>query len=212
MSKKTYVVKKISSPIKIDGKVQGKSVWKKIKPITDFETPWARQGDLRQRTECRMCWDDKYLYLGYIAYDKDIRFVKRPYKGDVCLDDLVEIFIDPTPKDNHYYGYEVSASNTYLDYECRFYRRFNPKWVSKGFKSATQIKKGKYFTCEMAIPFEDIKKTPKDGTKWKTGLYRCDYNVVKGVYTEEYQLWKKNSSKYPDFHRRESFGTLIFKD
>lgn len=210
MGKKFYVCRKIDSPITITGKAD-KAVWKKIKPITDFETPWAKSWDLHQKTECRLCYDDNFLYVGYLAHDVDVRFNDRGYKGNVCLDDVVEIFIDPTPKDKDYFGFEVNAGSYYLDYACKFYRKFDNKWSAKGFKTKTFIKQGKFFSCEMAIPFAALKRFPEDGEIWKMGLYRIDYNIIKGVRTEEFQLWKKNGHFQPDYHRQKSFGEIQFK-
>ncbi|MEI6846372.1 MAG: carbohydrate-binding family 9-like protein [Candidatus Firestonebacteria bacterium] len=209
MAIKRYVCKKINRAIKITGKVN-KAVWKNIKPITDFETPWAKKGDLQQKTECRICRDEEFLYVGYLAHDIDIRFLNRGRKGNVYLDDVVEIFLDPTPKDKHYFGFEVNAGGFYLDYTAKFYRIFDYKWSAKGFKTKTSIKKGKYFSCEMAIPFAALKRYPLKGEKWKMGLYRVDYNKAKNAQTEEYQLWQPNGNKTPDYHTEKSFGELVF--
>jgi len=151
------------------------------------------------------------LYVGYLAYDVDIRYIDRGIKGSVYMDDVVEIFIDPTPKDKEYFGFEVNAGGSYLDYSCIFYRQFDYKWSAKGFKTKTIIKKGKYFSCEMAIPFAALKRYPIPGEKWKVGLFRVDYNNLNGVKTEEYQIWHPNGNKKPDFHLEKSFGTLLFK-
>ncbi|OGF51320.1 MAG: hypothetical protein A2044_07670 [Candidatus Firestonebacteria bacterium GWA2_43_8] len=210
MRKKCYICKQIDRAIKIDGNLK-KAVWKKIKPIKDFETPWAKKGAGHQKTECRICRDEEFLYVGYLAYDKDILYINRGRKGSVCMDDVVEIFLDPTPKDKDYFGFEVNAGGYYLDYACTFYRKFNYKWTAKGFKTKTIInKKAGFFSCEMAIPFAALKRYPLSGEIWKMGLYRIDYNMVNGERTEDYQLWKPNGNKTPDYHREKSFGKLKF--
>ena len=210
MAKKIYYCKKIHGPVKIDGKLN-KSAWKKIKPITDFEFPWAKPWDLRQKTECRLCYDDNYLYVGFLAHDVDVRFLKREYRKNVCQDDTVEIFINPCPKDINYYGFEVNAGGYILDYKSAFYRRYFPDWRAKGFKAKTFIKQGKYFACEMAIPFAALGRFPEKGELWKSGIYRIDYNIIKGVRTAEYQVWKVSGNKTPDFHREKSFGEIVFQ-
>ncbi|OGF49211.1 MAG: hypothetical protein A2231_07595 [Candidatus Firestonebacteria bacterium RIFOXYA2_FULL_40_8] len=210
MSKKLYVCSKITRPIKITGKVN-KAAWKKIKPVTDFETPWAKKGDLHQKTECRICRDEEFIYVGYLAYDVDIIYINRGYKGSVCMDDVVEIFLDPTPKDKEYFGFEVNAGGYFLDYAAKFYRKFNNKWCAKGFKAKTFIKKGKYFSCEMAIPFAALRRYPLPGEIWKMGLYRIDYNMKNGVKNDEYHIWHPNGNKTPDFHREKSFGRIKFE-
>lgn len=210
MSDKIYFCKKIAGPIIINGKIN-KHSWKNIKPITDLETPWAKTRDLHQKTECRICYDDNYLYTGFLAHDVDVRFLKRKYRNNVCQDDVVEIFINPFPKDIYYYGFEVNAGGYFLDYKSAFYRRYYPSWRAKDFKTKTFIKQGKFFSCEMRIPFAALKRYPKAGEIWKMGVYRIDYNIVKGVRTEEYHVWKNNGNKTPDFHREKSFGLLKFQ-
>jgi len=146
-----------------------------------------------------------------LAHDIDIRFLERKYRDNVCLDDVVEIFINPFPKDIGYYGFEVNAGGYFLDYKMAFYRRYFSFWRARGFKTKTFIKQGKFFSCEMAIPFAALKRYPNKGELWKMGVYRIDYNIVKGVRTEEYQVWKNSGNKTPDFHRAKSFGLLKFQ-
>jgi hypothetical protein len=206
----TYYCIKTTDKIKIDGKLNEK-IWTKLKSIESFKFPWAKKGDLKQKTIAKLTWDDKYLYVGYLACDKDIQAIKRGRKGNVWMDDVVEIFLDPTPKDKSYFGFELNALGDLLDYKAKVYRKFNYRWIAKGIKTATFIKKGKFFSAEFAIPFSAIKKHPKSGTIWKMGLFRVDYNIVNGVKKAEYSLWKPSGTKVPDYHRLKAFGKLVFK-
>ncbi|MFH1824751.1 MAG: carbohydrate-binding family 9-like protein [Candidatus Firestonebacteria bacterium] len=209
--KYTYNCIKTKDKIKIDGKLNEK-IWGKLKPVGPFQFPWAKKVDLKQKTVAKLTWDDKYLYLGYLAYDKDIQAIKRGRKGNVWLDDVVEIFLAPTLNDKSYFGFELNALGDLLDYKAKVYRKFNYKWIAKGIKTATFIKKGKFFSAEFAIPFSAIKKYPKNETIWNIGLFRVDYNIVHCIKKDEYSLWKPSGTKTPDYHRLKAFGKLAFKD
>ncbi len=206
---KSYVCKKLpkGTRIGIDGKLD-ENIWAKLRSVGPFEFPWAKEGDLKQSTLAKLCWDDEYLYLGYHANDLSINAKKRGYKGDVWLDDVVEIFLDPTPKDKSYYGFELNANGDLLDYRCTFYRKFDYEWRSPNTKTAVYVEKGEYFQAEFKIAFRDLGLYPKDGTKWKMCLCRCDYNKGR---QGEYTLWMKNGKKTPDFHLQKGFGWLVFE-
>ena len=205
---KSYICRRIpkGTRIKIDGKLDEK-VWAKLKSVGPFEFPWAKKGDLKQSTVAKLCWDDEYLYLGYHANDLSINAKKRGPKGKVWLDDVVEIFIDPTPKDKIYYGFELNANGDLLDYEMEYYRKNNFKWCSPNSKTAIHVVKDRYFQGEFKISFKDLGFYPKLGSKWKMCLCRCDYNKGR---RDEFMLWQKNKSKRPDFHLFSGFGNLIF--
>jgi len=210
MKKKySYICRKLKKgeKIKIDGKLDEKA-WQNIEDVAEFEFPWPKKGDWKQPTACKLCWDDNYLYLGYFAYDRDIRFKNRGRKGKVWLDDVVEIFLDPTPNDKDYFGFELNARGDLLEYKASEYRKFDYKWVSKNTKTAVHRVKNMFFTAEFAISFKDLGIKPKDGSRWKMGLFRCDYNKGRKM---EAPVWKSTETKHPDYHWLTGFGWLIFR-
>ncbi len=207
--KKSYICRKLPKGVKItiDGKLN-EPIWKELRSVGPFEFPWAKKEDLRQSTVAKLCWDNDYLYLGYHANDISINAKNRGYKGSVWLDDVVEIFIDPTPKDNKYFGFELNAKGNLLDYSAEYYRKFDNKWSSPNTKTAVNITKGKYFQAEFKISFKDLGVYPKNGSKWRMCLCRCDYNKGR---RGEFTLWTPNGKEKPDFHILPAFGWLVFK-
>ena len=218
---KTYLCKKTKEKIIINGDLN-KPIWSKLKSVGDLTFPWAKKGDFKQKTIIKLTWDDYNLYAGYLAYDFDIISQNRGTKGAVYNDDVLEIFIDPNPEDNQYFGFEINARGDLLDYIMLFYRNSNRNWSVKGLKYAIQIEgtlnnhkdKDRYWTLELAIPWKNFteyaKTPPRDGDIWKIALNRIDYNIIKGKKKEEYSMWSPSRAPVPDYHLRSSFGSVIF--
>ena len=110
---KTYVVYKTSNPIKIDGK-EGESDWEKaifsddFIDIEGFKIP-------KQKTNVKMLWDDKYLYIFAKLYEEHIW-------GDLTERDAVifnnndfEVFINPNDHVFSYGEIEINALGTLWD-------------------------------------------------------------------------------------------------
>ena len=207
MGKYNYCCYKTKEKIKIDGKLD-KKVWTKTRSVP-MQFPWGEKGDLKQSTAAKLAWDNKYLYVGFFADDKDIIAIDRGVKGRVWEDDVVEIFINPDPKNNVFYGFEVNALGYYYDFKEHYKVKCYKKWVAKGIKVASYICKDRYFSVEIAIPFKCFGKKPKDNTVWKAGIYRIDYNKGR---EPEYSVWKRPSNKIPYYHRIRGFGNIIFKE
>lgn len=203
-----YYCYKTDERIKIDG-ILNEKIWAKTKCVGSFLFPWGKKGDLKQTTAAKLLWDNKYLYVGFFANDKDIVAINRGVKGRVWKDDVVEIFINPDPKRNVYYGFETNALGFLYDFKEHYKVKTYRDWTAKGIKVATYIKKDRYFSAELAIPFSCFKKHPKDNTIWKAGIYRIDYNKGRNP---EYSVWKSPCSKYPAYHRLKGFGYIVFKE
>lgn len=178
--------------LKIDGHLTEKA-WRKAK-ILDFFVPVANQPAV-SKTEGKILWDKKYLYVGFKAYDKDIwsYFTKRD--SPTCQEDVLEIFIKPDSAKAEYYNFEINALGTVYD-------AFNLKrhagggdhhrwqrWNCKGLKVGVKIKgilndwtdQDEYWQMEVAIPFASLPtmkgKPPAPGDIWQFHLSRYDYSV-----------------------------------
>ena len=87
---------KVDSPPRIDG-VLDEAVWQSIEPITDFRQREPADGEpISERTEVRICYDSRNLYIGVRAYDSDVGgLVRTIYErdGDINHDDNFFIYI-----------------------------------------------------------------------------------------------------------------------
>ncbi|HEY3297610.1 MAG TPA: carbohydrate-binding family 9-like protein [Armatimonadota bacterium] len=209
-------------PITVDGHLS-ESVWGLATPIQfcgidDGKAP-------NSNTVARVLWDDKYLYVGYRAYDKDIwsYFTKR---DSWCYwEDCLELFFKTDPAKEPYYNYEINALGTIYD---AFIQKKNAggednhrwnMWNTEGIQIGTFVKGtindqrdvDEYWQREMAIPFSSMPtlkgQIPRPGDKWKILLGRYDYSVylTSGVETS-------SSTPRPvdNFHDDSSWVTLEF--
>lgn len=142
-----YLCHFTSMAIKVDGFLD-EPAWEKA-PVVNFTIPKTLQGSI-SRTEARVLYNDKYLYVGFKAYDKDICAHKKERDSATCNDDVLEIFIKPDPVlhpngPNPYYDFEINPLGTVMD---AFVRKRSAtanftqwsNWNCRGIKIATQVK------------------------------------------------------------------------
>src|SRR5207253_8531855 len=96
-----YEVKRATSPVMVDGKVNEKA-WDAAGKI-ELIFPWPAQTGAKQKTTARLLWDDKHLYVSYECEDTDIFTSHSEHDDPTYLDDAVEIFINPMPTQTSIY-------------------------------------------------------------------------------------------------------------
>ena len=93
-----YTIRRASGPIAIDGLLD-ESSWSAAATVGDCLFPWYRDGD-KEQTEGRMLWDEKNLYVSFVARDKHIsavlteRFSGVHFTADTVTADIVTAGID----------------------------------------------------------------------------------------------------------------------
>lgn len=216
-----------SVPVEVDGFLN-EPAWQKA-PIVNFKTPKTLQPPL-SRTEARALYDDKYLYVGFKAYDKDICAHKKERDSATCNDDVLEIFIKPDPvlhpnRPDPYYDFEINPLGTIFD---AFVKKRSTTanfsqwsiWNCRGLKTAIQVKGtisnwqdfDEYWILEAAIPFAELSSlkgsTPKKGDVWLFNLTRYDYSVY---LPDSVELSSYAPLSIADFHRYEEWAKLKFE-
>jgi hypothetical protein len=213
-----YEVRRATSPITIDGKLN-EAAWADASAPVTLQFLWDSQTGAKQKTFARLLWDDQALYVGYDAEDTDItaRFTQRD--DPTYRDDAVEIFINPDPaQETVYYGFEMNARGVlydYLDYNSRtLFKRFD----ATGVRIATSIRgtlnertdTDQGWSLEAAIPwpnFEELsRRPPVAGAVWRANLNRWD-----GVEPDRrMSIWSdpQNTTSWP--HVPSRFGELVF--
>jgi hypothetical protein len=215
-----YDVKRASSPVTIDGKLDD-AAWAGASPAVTLQFLWDSQTGAKQETRARVVWDAQAFYVGFDADDADItaRFEQRD--DPTYMDDAVEIFINPDPKQEAlYYGFEMNARGVlydYLNYNSRtLFKRYDATGVKIGvslrgtLNNSTDTDKG--WSLEAAIPwanFEELsRRPPVAGTVWKANFNRWD-----GVRpNRRMSIWSdpQNAESWP--HVPSRFGELAFVD
>lgn len=198
----------------------GKTIWKKAKWVK-FDHDWAGKRRYPQaETQVASLWTPKQFYLGYACRYTTLNIFKD---GDPARDtmglwnrDVVEVFLNPHPKDvNHYYEFEVSPNNLWVDLEINLSARGqyhgSASWNS-GYQHATKVDAGKHiWTCEIRIPVEAVAgkgATLRSGAVWRINFFRAD--GAGGDSQRRLLTWSPTLSRRPNFHVPTRFGRIRF--
>src|SRR5450756_1327423 len=110
-----YEVKRATSPIVVDGKLDDKA-WATAN-TAELTFPWDSQTGAKQKTVARLLWDDDNLYVSYDCEDADVTAQFTQRDDPTYRDDAVEIFINPRPaQTTAYIGLEMNARGVLYDY------------------------------------------------------------------------------------------------
>ena len=112
-----YNSQKITDNINIDGRFD-EYVWSNAQIATNFTGSGIFQDQPAElRTEAKIIYDDKYLYVAFTAFvDKeDLRYSVTKRDNLDGRDDRVFIQIDAFDDESLIYGIGVSASNAQID-------------------------------------------------------------------------------------------------
>jgi Carbohydrate-binding family 9 len=213
-----YTIYHAEAPISVDARVD-EPAWRHAPLLSDFHFNWWKSGE-KERTEARMLWDDKNLYVSYVCHDKHISASVTQRHGPVSNDDCVEIFISPNPdKVTNYYTFEINAIGTMLNRCKTSWWTGPPTWNPEGVRWRTSLDgmhvkresaSDSEWTVELAIPFENFSRDaahvpPQDGDVWRLNLYRTG-----GITNKQDSSWSPMPPGNQSFHRPESFGTVQF--
>ena len=237
---KHYIVNKINDQINIDGR-DDELAWNNAIYTDDFIDIEGSKIP-SQKTNVKMLWDEKFLYVFAKLYENHIW-------GDITKRDEViyynndfEVFINPNDDVFSYGEIEINALGTewdlFLNRPYRLKGKADSSWDINGLKSAVDVSGtlndpndlDDYWTVEIAIPLKEIEKlntSGKDekvisGDVWRINFSRVnwDFEINNGVYSR-----KKENGKYlPEYnwvwspqgiinmHVPENWGYLVFSE
>jgi hypothetical protein len=95
----------IDEPIEVDGSL-GAPQWQQAELIS-LVLPVTHEEPL-SKTEGRLLWDDRCLYVGFKAYDKDIFSYFTERDSRTCEEDVLEMFLKPEAAKDPYYNFEIN--------------------------------------------------------------------------------------------------------
>lgn len=173
-------------------------------------------------TQAKILYSDNGLYFLFKCDDMQLTCHKNRDFDDIYTDDVVEIFLWPSEKQNLYLEYELSP----MDFELPLLVPNNKKqffgwlpWHYEGNRRClhkTTIIAGekkemaavKGWFAEIFIPFELFKgfesSPPQKGSVWRANLYRMDYDNGSPL------RWAWCTDTGVEFHDFEKFGSFIF--
>jgi hypothetical protein len=136
----------------------------------------------QSETDVATVWTPDYVYFAdrckYTVLNVFDHADPAVEKWELWNRDVVEVFINPQPERvNHYYEFEVSPNNLWIDLEIdKDQSPFNDASWNSHFDHATRIDAEHHiWTCEMRIPVESMgAKGISPGAEWRLNLFRAD--------------------------------------
>ncbi|MBV9925542.1 MAG: carbohydrate binding family 9 domain-containing protein [Acidobacteria bacterium] len=175
---------RISEEIKVDGRLD-EPAWSRADAATDFRQEEPHEGEpASERTEVRVLFDDKNLYVGIHAFDSEpARINSRELVRDASFsnDDKVEILLDTYYDRRNAFRFAVNPLGTQQDALITDEGRdvnlsWDAPWVSAGHIDQTG------WTVEVAIPLTTL--------RYKEGQDTWGFNVARIIRRKnEENLW-----------------------
>ena len=199
----------------LDGNLS-KAVWKHADWVRFDHDMSGQKRFPEAETEIATVWTPANMYLAYRCkysvlnlYEGEDPAVEKWQLWDR---DVVEAFINPNPERiNHYYEFEVSPNNLFIDLEIdKDKTPFNDAHWDSHFEHATHIDPAQHiWTCEMRIPVDTMGvQKISVGDKWRLNLFRAD---GLGDDTQRRFLAWSTIPTGVTFHVPTRFGVVEFK-
>lgn len=190
-------VKRIQSPVKIDGKLDD-AAWQNSR---EFRLDKSTSGKITNPTTVKLACDSKNLYVAFVCNESRMNEIVNKLTHDeerdnaIWVDDCIEIFLDPWGTRKQFYQLIINTSGIIYDSfmgddSCdtnlqTAVTRYPDKWI-----------------IEIAIPFDDLKVSPKGGEVWL------------GNFCREEKPANENTALFPvpkGFGDPQSFGKIEFE-
>ena len=190
-------------------KVEGSVDWNSI-PTTEIDKVlWVEDAGVRARGQ--LCHDDENLYVHLSATEKDIRAENTAPLSPVHEDSCLEFFFSLDDGAN-YFNFEINPNGClHIGFGKDRYER--ERIVLPDAEAYFRIRTGRTaegWKAEYRIPGEFLQRFYPDfrfAGKLKANVYKCGDKTVH----PHYLAWNPVDSPVPDYHRPESFGTMIFE-
>jgi len=229
VARKRYVARKTDKPIKIDGKLDD-AAWADA-PSTGPFVNTMTGAPVDQKTEAKLLWDSKFLYVAFENADSDVWTSLTKRDDKLWSQEAVELMIDADGNGKSYIELQVAPNGNVFDTYLPEYRKYedtiDPKRKPYSWNSKLNAKvkvdgtlnkreeQDKGWTVEMAIPLEDVKGLdtaplrlpPSPGDVWRFNMFRMDLPSGK---PQQASGW--SPPLVGDFHALDRFGDLVFAD
>jgi Carbohydrate family 9 binding domain-like len=164
-----------------DGNLE-KEIWRQAAWVRFDQDMSGRRNFPQSETAVAARWTAAHLYFAFRCRFSTLTVYENedPAKERWGLwnRDVVEVFVNPQPERvNHYYEFEVSPNNQWIDLEIdKTKTPFNDAGWNSGFEHSTRIDAANHFwMCEMRIPVSSmgVERIPA-GAEWRINFYRAD--------------------------------------
>jgi len=164
-------IKQATGFIDIDG-VLDEPDWKQADVGRNFYQNFPTDTDPAiDSTVFRLTYDDKFVYIGIIAYDNlEGRAITTTLRRDFSWgrNDNVSVYIDPFNDKSNAFAFQVTPDNVQREGLVLLDGRVQDDWDNKWFSA---VSKGDgFWSAEMAIPFKSIRFNNVD--QWNIQVLR----------------------------------------
>ncbi|HLK88411.1 MAG TPA: carbohydrate-binding family 9-like protein [Polyangia bacterium] len=230
--RKRYVARMIDKAPKLDGKLDDPA-WAAAPSTGPFvNTMTGAPVAPSMKTEAKLLWDKKNLYVGFDNTDDDVWTDLTKRDDKLWTEEADELMIDADGNGRTYIELQFAPNgnvfDTYLPSPRRYEDTVDPKLKPFSWNSKLTAKvhvdgtlnkrddQDKGWTVEIAIPLEDVKGMddksavrlpPEPGDVWRINMYRMD--LPKGK-PQQAAGW--SPPLVGDFHALGRFGELVFAD
>jgi hypothetical protein len=181
--KKTYNINKIDKSPHIDGNLND-NIWQNLDIAKDFsqlEPNNLEKEKYHQRTEVKMCYDDKNIYFGVMMYDNApdsiLTELSKRDEGNKNYDEF-GVWINPFNDGQIEYNFSVTAAGVQKD--AKFFPDGSDNTWDAVWKSAVKINDNGWI-AEFAIPFSSLRFSNND-KPWAINMGRV-IRRYREVYT-----------------------------
>lgn len=219
-----YRVVRAAQPIPVDAAWDGDH-WKQIEPLT-LQNSMGERPEHFPQVQAKLAYDDESVFVIFRVDDRYVRAVAKQHQGAVWEDSCVEFFFTPGEDSTlGYFNLEMNCGGTMLLHYQRVPRQGMvriaredlaridvahslPKIVDPEITEPTRWTVsyrlpvrifGRYFPSEIA--------RPAPGVVWRANFYKCG----DATSHPHWLTWSPVEFERPDFHRPQSFGTLVFQ-
>jgi len=162
----------------IDGVVD-EEAWKSIPPLP-LTMHWPSfEGEISERTEIRIAYDDEFIYVGAICFDSEPGMIQTPsFKRDEWneQEDQVAVAFDTYDDNENTLVFATTPTGSRIDCAIKNDGQgdgvFNLSWDSYWIAESTEHDQG--WSTEMRIPFSSL-RFQEDGGKVEMGLIAYRY-------------------------------------
>lgn len=231
---KTYQAPYVSTPIKIEGKLDDPA-WQRA-PWTDYfvDIEGARKPQPRFRTRAKMMWDSEYFYIAAMLEEPHVWATLTKHDSVIFHDNDFEVFIDPNGDTLEYYEFEMNALNTgwdlFLNKPYRHGGKARNAWEIPGLRTAVHVDgtlndprdTDRGWSVEIAFPWKVLAEyahkpaPPNPGDEWRVNFSRVEWKhtIENGRYKKVPGLKEDNWVWSPqgeiNMHIPEHWGRVRF--
>lgn len=179
------VAQRTSNPISLDGRLD-EAAWAKASPASGFTQDWPQRGQAaRQRTEVRVLYDDRFLYLGArMHHDRALdggttTVMRRLHRRDQdSQSDWFSVAVDSNLDRRTAVVFEVNAAGVQKDQIIYNDATFDASWDGVWESAVSTDSDG--WTAELKVPLSLLRFKVGEGAQtWGINFGRVDQGALR---------------------------------